>query len=184
MLADRTSASARIVVVAQSPIRAVPPFDNLFGRVANSHATTLNAITRELCEAQPKVDTSPCRPRQPLRRTASAPLSATDLRPFHCPAARSPLNDEAWPTAQKTGSSARNDRNRPQNDEDRYRSLEQLGIIDGGPDARIDHIVATARASSAHEVPPSLSSGEIGNGTSPSRDSTSPSCRSNSRCAR
>lgn len=147
LLADRTSASARIVVVAQSPIRAVLPFDNLFGRVANSHAATLNAITRELCEAQPKVEyltlpptTAPATDRlgTPERYRTFGRFIALQLAPH--------LNDEAWPTAQKTGSSARNDRNRPQNDEDRYSSLEQLGIIDGGPDERIDHIVATARA--------------------------------------
>lgn len=148
MLTERTSASARIVVVAQSPIRPVPPFDNLFGRLANSHATTLNAITRELCEASPRVDyldlpptTAPATRRlgTPERYRVWGRFIALQLAPH--------LNDGAWPTSHLTVQpSAREGRNRPQQDEDRYGSLDRLGIIDSGPDEEIDHIVATARA--------------------------------------
>jgi hypothetical protein len=147
MLADRTSASARIVVVAQSPIRAVPPFDNLFGRLANSHATALNAITHELCEAQPRVEylTLPP-PVDPVTERLGTPERYRAWGRFIALQLVPQLNDGAWPAAQKAGSSARDDRNRPQKDEDRYSSLDQLGIIESGPDERIDHIVATARA--------------------------------------
>ncbi|WP_349899417.1 SGNH/GDSL hydrolase family protein [Parafrigoribacterium soli] len=55
MLVARSSASTRIMVIGIPQFRRVPPFDNAFGKIASSHATTLNAVTRELCLAHPRV---------------------------------------------------------------------------------------------------------------------------------
>lgn len=55
-LVEHSSASTRVLVVAMPQIRPVPPFNNMFGRLANAHATTLNAITQELCASRRRVD--------------------------------------------------------------------------------------------------------------------------------
>lgn len=143
----RVSASARIFVVEQTPFRAVPPLDNLFGRIANSHAIVLDDITRELCDAYSRVDyvklppsTAPATERlaTPARYKFWGRFLALQLAPL--------LNDEALSPVNDSGCSARDDRSRPQLDEARYLALERLHILEGGSDERIDEIVAAARS--------------------------------------
>lgn len=55
MLVEHSSASTRIMVIGIPQIRPVPPFDNVFAKVANTHATRLNNITRDLCLAHDRL---------------------------------------------------------------------------------------------------------------------------------
>ncbi len=143
---DRTSASASVLVVEQMQIRAVPPFDNLFGQTANAHAVTLNGITRELCDEYPRTkyvslpalaDPATERLGTPERFRIWGNFLARRLAPR--------LNDAAWAPAADARPTARTDRNRPQPDEERYATLDRLDIIRSGRDEEIDRIVTTAR---------------------------------------
>lgn len=148
-LVEHSSASARIVIVGQSPIRPVPPFDNVFGRIANSYSKTLNGITRELCRDVPRVGymmlpnvDGPATERlgTPERYRVWGRHIALHLVPYLDEGILHPALD---PNAE---SSARDGRNQPQSDDDRYRAIDGLGILNGETDEEIDRIVSTARA--------------------------------------
>lgn len=144
-LLDGTQASTGIVVVAVQQIRRIPPFDNLMGTMANSHAKTLNGITRQLCTGRERV-----------HFTVLPPAGEPDTERLGTPgryrvwgrylAQRlAPLLDEgaAVPAA---GSASRRERMLPQSDEARYRAIDRLGILDEERDERIDRIVESARS--------------------------------------
>jgi hypothetical protein len=148
-LVDETTASTRIVLVALQPIRPVPPFDNLLGKIANSHSKALNGITRELCADRERVHYLVLPPAgepeterlgTPERYRVWGRYLALHLAPF--------LNAEvaAEGDESRTTPSPREGRMLPQSDEARYRAIDELGILNEERDERIDRIVESARS--------------------------------------
>jgi hypothetical protein len=148
-LVDWTTASTRIVIVALQPIRPVPPFDNLLGRMANSYAKVLNGITAELCAGRERVrylvlppagEPETERLGTPERYRVWGRYLALHLAPF--------LNAGAVVEdgAAQASPSPRKERMLPQSDEARYRAIDELGILNEERDERIDRIVESARS--------------------------------------
>ena len=150
-LLERASPSARILVVGIQPIRSIPPFSGRLGAVADRHARALNRVTEQLCAGDPRVSyfrlpaaesTEADRHRGPrtYREWASqltgqlVPLLEAATLP--CPTVR-----EA-----RAEASARAFRNQRQDDDDRYRALDTMRILDTESNDRIDRIVSTARS--------------------------------------
>jgi hypothetical protein len=145
VLLDETPASARILIVAVQPIRPVPPFNNFLGRVANAHARVLNGITMELCAGRRRVRYLAL---PPAEEPATQRLGTPERYGFwarHLARQLAPsLSAEAATATDRAN--PRRERMLPQSDEDRYRAIEELGILNEERDARIDQVVENARA--------------------------------------
>jgi hypothetical protein len=140
---ERESRTTEVFVAGIQPIRSIPIFDSALGSVADSHARALNRASIDVCEQTPRALFVPLTAMATPSRERF--LTSSDYRHW------ADLLADRMATsldAERIEAEGSGEPGEPHAlESDRQRAVDELGIVDTDPEARLDRIVALAQRS-------------------------------------